>query len=427
MFNKDLKIMMPQLHKDSLILIFQRCFGVVIQISLTFFLTRKISVEDFSRWSFVQSLILIFSLLEFPLVSALQNAFIKHRVDQDEHSSSTLFLAAFQLMFLMAVIFSGVFMIKLYGKNEGFYLTAILFFLSLKSFFQIARAGLFAYDEILPYTVIEMGAASLAACFILGSLETKLTFPSQLIIYTMLFSGGAYIACIYFFLRRKWHWRWVPFFAMKSVLLPLMKPVIVLFWQNIAAILLFSADITLIYYLFDSSEVAQFYLYQRIFNGVLLVTLPITTAAWVRFTTEYQSQNKERLLKILRNISQLSLLIIASIGSLFYFTHHQIVYLLSGHHWESNEYCLAFLVNIFLVTFQSIFSTALNAIGHHEIQAKNYAVLLVMKMAIIFLCRERLEVLHILWITNGVLLPMIGVNLWKLLHILQGKTFSRIQ
>ncbi len=407
-----------KLCKDSLILISHRFFGVSCQILLTYYLARALSVSDFSKWSFVQSLVLIFSLLDFPLVSALQNIFVKYRCEKNEEGFRLLFYSCFQMMGIIVITMTPILYALHCWYPQIFWLYSSVYVLFLKSLFQFPKAALFADQKIAVHTIAETISQFCAALFVLVSLKYSWPIQTLLTGYCSLFSMGAFYSLRFVSVRNKWRWAFTNISQMKEFFLLLVRPLTLLFFQNMAAIFLFSADVTLIYYLCDSFEVSQFYLYQRIFNGVLIITLPITTVAWVRFTADFEKGLFQNLEKTLFSICKISLLVIAFVGGFLCITHERIVFFLSGHLWSSSIYCFSFLVYIALVTFQSIFSTALNAIGYHDIQLKSYAVLVFIKALIILSSAYQMNALHILWITNAILLPMIGVNLWKWLQIL---------
>jgi len=406
------------LSRDSLTLIFQRCFGVFLQILLTFFLARRMDVDSFSKWSFVQSLILIFSLLDFPIVSALQNTFVAYDYAHKNKEEETLFFSLLQIATLTALFMTPT----LFLGNVSWMIPLIAFLLT-KSLFQFAKASYFVRGQIFYFSMYEMISHTFATLFVFIALYYKIDSQILFTGYCALFALGAIYAAAIFYLRRKW--RWITCSQMKVALRPLIRPITLLFFQNIAMILLFSTDGALIYFFFGSLDVSQFYLYQRIFNGVLLITLTITTAAFVRFASDYERGDRAKVAKTLFAICRVCSLIILAIGGSICLSHEKLITGLSGHLWGNSSYCIAFMVNVTLVTFQSIFSTALNAMGYYKGQLHLYLVLLLIKASILYIFSAHLQASHILWITSGILLPMIGGNLWTIYQILARKSAIR--
>jgi O-antigen/teichoic acid export membrane protein len=153
--------------------------------------------------------------------------------------------------------------------------------------------------------------------------------------------------------------------------------------------------------------------------------LTITTAAFVRFASDYERGDRAKVAKTLFAICRVCSLIILAIGGSICLSHEKLITGLSGHLWGNSSYCIAFMVNVTLVTFQSIFSTALNAMGYYKGQLHLYLVLLLIKASILYIFSAHLQASHILWITSGILLPMIGGNLWTIYQILARKSAIR--
>lgn len=404
-----------------------RLSGAIIQLLLLFSLSRYLSWKELGLWSFFQSIALIVSLFDFGASSSLQNELIFQYTKGDEKGQKTLFLSTFYCLLLISSIiyFLTLFLPlnslwKVTGASSGLF-AIVIFLQNVKSALQVGKAGFSSRQQTVIYSLFETGGLCISGLSVFIGTRVNCSLESLIILYFTSLLAAPIIAFWLFLKKENWNLEWVLFNDQLKALKKITKSFSQLWLLNLFSIGVYSVDTFIINGLFGLENVATFSLFQKLFNGILLLTLPITTASWAAFSLSFHAQDYAYIKRWLLRIFLTLLLISFTFGVLLVYLHPFLFKIWVNKSIQDIPLAVAFALYSLILSLNCIFSSYLNSIGIHKIQVIANGVGIFVNAGLSILLGKHMGVSGVVYATVFTLIPLFLINVLQTYHSFPGK------
>jgi O-antigen/teichoic acid export membrane protein len=188
---------------------------------------------------------------------------------------------------------------------------------------------------------------------------------------------------------------------------------------SLSSIFLFSIDLILVSFLLGLEATAEFSLMQKLYNGILLLTLPITTASWTSLRIAYDKKDTVQIKQMIIKISSIVLAISLFLGLTLTVFYPIIIQIWSGKLIQNNMLAILFWIYTILLSANSIFATYLIAVEKYKAQLIVNGWMIPVNLILSFILAKKMGSIGVLLATNIVILPLLATNLSQFFQTLK--------